>query len=88
MALFHKPACENLKKKNRAMTRIDSQTDDSVDSMMIYKPKKMKDASLESLFNTTYTEKKMSRKTKLILIGVGGLLAWIALIILLFVFIL
>lgn len=88
MALFHKPACENLKKKNRTMARIDNQTDDAVDSMLIYKPKKVKDSSLEYLFSMKSESTGMSRRTKLIIIGIIGVIVWIALVILLYTFIL
>lgn len=84
MALFHKPACENLKKRNKAMTRIDSQTDNDTDAMLVYKPKKLKDSSLESLYDIDSSSKKgHSRTTKFIIYGIIGVLLWIGLIVVL-----
>ena len=85
MALFHKPACENLQKRKKAMTRIDSQTDQDRDAMLVYKPKKLKDSSLESLYDIDVSKKHgaNSRTTKYIILGVIGVVIWIGIIVLL-----
>lgn len=87
MAIFKKPACENLKKRNRAMTRIDSQEDDERDSMIIYKPKKVKDSSIESLYDDSSFEEKSKGNlpywTKYVIVGIIG---WIVILLLIFMF--
>lgn len=83
MALFRKPVCENLKKKNKAMTRIDSQDDENTDSMMIYKPKNTKDSSLESLYDTdgnNVNNRQPIRYNKWIGLGIGFVVLWIVII--------
>lgn len=86
MAIFKKPVCENLKKKNRAMTRIDSMDDENTDSMLVYKPKTVKDSSIESLFNDNTVQKSGNKKSKKIVAIVLGILLWIGLIVLVYNF--
>lgn len=87
MAIFKKPACENLKKRNRAMTRIDSQEDDERDSMIIYKPKKVKDSSIESLYDDSSLEERSKGNlpywAKYVIIGV---ISWVVILLLIFIF--
>lgn len=87
MAIFRKPTCDNLKKRNRAMTRIDSQDDDERDSMVIYQPKRVKDSSIESLYDDEDVSSHRFKNnlpywSKYIIIG---LIIWILLLMLLFV---
>lgn len=84
MAIFKKPVCENLKKKNRAMTRIDSMEDENTDSMLVYKPKTVKDSSIESLFNDNTVQKTGNKKSKVVIGVIVGILLFIGLVILLY----
>jgi hypothetical protein len=84
MAIFKKPVCENLRKRNRAMINIDSMEDKNTDSMIIYKPKNVKDSSIESLFEEKPVEKHSHNKMlKYIVFVVVFVAVWVALIALL-----
>ena len=53
--------------------------------MLVYKPKKLKDSSLESLYDIDVSKKHgaNSRTTKYIILGVIGVVIWIGIIVLL-----